>query len=317
MTDKLKAPFPWFGGKSTVADIIWSRLGNVPNYVEPFAGSLAVLLLRPHEPGIETVNDIDCYLANFWRATSIDPKQVASWADWPVNENDQHARHVWLLGQSDFRQKMNSDPDYYDAKIAGWWVWGQSLWIGSGWCESKNYYNSGDTPSRPPYQIPSLGDSGVGVHRSSIQNLTDYFLSLRKRLRRVRVTCGDWSRVMGKSVTYKHFRNSGLTGVLLDPPYDQKSRAVVYANESNCANDVRDWALENGDNPLLRIVLCGYDTEHATLADAGWTMYRWGTQGGYGNASQSGRGRENAKRETIWFSPHCLPDGSEEQLSLI
>jgi site-specific DNA-adenine methylase len=40
----MMAPFPWFGGKSRAAKLIWSRLGDVPNYVEPFAGSLAVLL---------------------------------------------------------------------------------------------------------------------------------------------------------------------------------------------------------------------------------------------------------------------------------
>ena len=47
----LKAPFPWFGGKRRVAHIVWDRFGCVPNYVEPFAGSLAVLLGRPHELG--------------------------------------------------------------------------------------------------------------------------------------------------------------------------------------------------------------------------------------------------------------------------
>ena len=40
----LKAPFPWFGGKSKVAGLVWERFGDVANYVEPFAGSLAVLL---------------------------------------------------------------------------------------------------------------------------------------------------------------------------------------------------------------------------------------------------------------------------------
>lgn len=39
----LKAPFPWFGGKSRVAPQVWERFGDVDNYVEPFAGSLAVL----------------------------------------------------------------------------------------------------------------------------------------------------------------------------------------------------------------------------------------------------------------------------------
>ena len=46
----LKAPFPWFGGKSRVADIVWDRFGKVDNYVEPFFGSGAVLLARRQTP---------------------------------------------------------------------------------------------------------------------------------------------------------------------------------------------------------------------------------------------------------------------------
>jgi hypothetical protein len=47
-------------GKSRVSDLVWDRFGEVRNYCEPFAGSLAVLLNRPTAPGIETVNDLDC-----------------------------------------------------------------------------------------------------------------------------------------------------------------------------------------------------------------------------------------------------------------
>lgn len=36
MNNILKAPFPWFGGKSKVAQEVWRRLGNVPNYRELF-----------------------------------------------------------------------------------------------------------------------------------------------------------------------------------------------------------------------------------------------------------------------------------------
>ena len=50
----LKTPFPWFGGKSRAASLIWDRFGSPANYVEPFAGSLAVLLSRPDAPTIET-----------------------------------------------------------------------------------------------------------------------------------------------------------------------------------------------------------------------------------------------------------------------
>ena len=57
----LRAPFPWFGGKRKVAGEVWAALGDVDNYVEPFAGSLAVLLGRPshHTGRAETVNDAD------------------------------------------------------------------------------------------------------------------------------------------------------------------------------------------------------------------------------------------------------------------
>ena len=113
----MKAPFPWFGGKSKVAELVWDRFGDVPNCIEPFFGSGAVLLARPHEPSTETINDLDCMVANFWRALQNDPDAVAHYADNPVNEADQHARHLWLCSQTEFRETMKVDPDYYDASI--------------------------------------------------------------------------------------------------------------------------------------------------------------------------------------------------------
>jgi hypothetical protein len=103
----LRAPFPWFGGKSRAAGIAWSALGNVPNYCEPFFGSGAVLLARPGGPGkIETVNDLDRWVANFWRAVSIDPETVARHADNPVNEADLHAWHKSLLSRAEWKARM-------------------------------------------------------------------------------------------------------------------------------------------------------------------------------------------------------------------
>jgi len=165
----LKAPFPWFGGKRRISHEVWPRLGEVHNYVEPFAGSLAVLLARPDWPfetnKIETVNDIDCYLSNAWRSMSMDPDEVAKWADGPVNEADLHARHRWLYDNKDFRRRMRTEPEYHDCKVAGWWMWGLSSWIGANWCSNKGLLedNVKDARSGP---IPRLGDSGVGVNRA-------------------------------------------------------------------------------------------------------------------------------------------------------
>ncbi len=90
-------------------------------------GSCAVLLARPHPSRVETVNDKDCHVANFFRATQQAPEAVAMYADGAVNEADLHARHRWLVlsdEAKEFRDRMRTDPFFFDPMIAGWWCWG-------------------------------------------------------------------------------------------------------------------------------------------------------------------------------------------------
>jgi hypothetical protein len=154
-------------------------------------------------------------------------------------------------------------------------------------------------------QLPMIsGDSGAsgrGVHASGGTNgpLLDWMNALAARLRRVRVCCGDWKRVLGPSITEK----IGVTGVLLDPPYlaEAGRDPSLYAVESaTVAHDVREWAIANGNNPKLRIALCGYEGEHDMPKT--WECVAWKAGGGY--AASAGN-HENANRERIWFSPHC------------
>lgn len=150
MSNGLKAPFPAFGGKSRIAPAVWARLGDCRNYVEPFAFSAAMLLKRPTVGAIETINDLNAYVSNFWRAVQRDPEAVAAHADWPVNETDLHARHRWLVGSDEAHAALTAvreDPDAFDARIAGWWCWGACCWIGSGWCDTS--HRNGETETRP------------------------------------------------------------------------------------------------------------------------------------------------------------------------
>jgi len=321
----MKSPFPYFGGKSKIAADVWARFGKVKNYVEPFFGSGAILLSRPgvdlDNLPLETVNDKDGLLANFWRAVTIDAEAVVQHADWPVNENDLHARHVWLVNnRENITRKLEGNPEWFDAHAAGWWVWGISSWIGSGWCNGGNgKWNTVngelvEAENGVKRQRPDLGDKGRGVHRKN-GTLYDYFAELQARIRRVRVCSGDWSRVCGRSVTYN---SHGLTAVFLDPPYAAEADRCneLYAKEDlSVSHNVRKWAIENGDNPLMRIALCGYAAEHEAEIPETWERFAWKTDGGYGKlGKQTDRGKVNRSREMVWFSPHCLNPTKQKNL---
>ena len=488
MMSDLKAPFPYFGGKSKIAPLIWSWFGDVQNYVEPFAGSLAVLLSRPsdHTHAKERVNDKDGYISNFWRALAFGAwEDVAKWADWPVNEcvpagtmiatprgdvpiecirpgmevlgeysgqvvrtrvvatksdfsnefcaigpllltgnhpvwtrecgyvealkltaglhiatlvgNEQgrgsggsetgfslqqrihakapiavynlqtgtgnyyanrilvhncdlHARHYWLVQQREaLRARLEGDPAYFDAKIAGWWVWGICSWIGSGFCSGNGPWHSaemedgtrqlvhlGNNGQGINRQRPHLGTCGTGINRQRPQmgnggtgqgvisknvDLYDYMAALSDRLRSVDVASGDWSRVCGPSVTYKH----GMTGVFLDPPYATEADRADDLYIEDCqqiAHDVRRWCLEDVhdkqtgykgpryQHPNMRIALCGYEAEHALHMPNDWEMVAWNAGKGYANQRLNGD-NNNGKLERIWFSPNCLKPAPE------
>jgi len=347
--------FQWFGAKGIVARAVWGAIGDVSSYVEPFFGSGAVLHTRPAahlaQSRRESINDLDGFVANFWRATKADRAGVAAHCDWPCNEDDLTARHAWLMRQAAaHKERILADPDYYDAKIAGWWCWGQTWWIGGGWCDGTGGWSVRDgvfgrhgdggpgvSRRRPQLsddgrgvsrKLPSLSDDGRGVSRplphlgtdsqgacgDYAQHVLNQIARLSDRLRRVRVTCGDWARVVTPSAAgYKPSDSAATVGVVLDPPYSAEADRNMgcYATDSGTvAHDVRVWCAAAGTDRRLRIALCGYEGEHDELQRLGWAVLPWKTQGGLARtAKQEGtQGSVNRARERIWFSPACDHD---------
>ena len=321
----LAAPFPYFGGKSLACESVWAALGDPENYVEPFAGSAAMLLGRPNVGKIETINDADGFVANFWRAVSLDAADVAKHADWPTNEADLFSRHSWLVRNAPgLLERLHADPDYYDAKVAGWWCWGSCNWIGSGWCSGTGPWVHDGEKLVDARQLPHFGNAGRGVNRKlphlsagrgvnrQLPHLGDagrgrsayiheWFAALMDRMREVRVAVGDWQRVLTDCVTVRH----GVTGVFLDPPYTKGEMDYAAGGVGGeLADAVRAWCTANGNDARLRIVLCGHAGEHDALLQAGWHTRTWTARKGYAATDEA---VANSASETLWCSPHCVP----------
>jgi hypothetical protein len=238
-------------------------------------------------------------------------------------------------------ERLHQDPDWFDVKIAGWWVWGACNWIGSGWCSgtgpwihdgstivdsrklphlsagqgiNRQLPHLGDAGQGINRQLPHLGDAGKGINRKlphlgdagqgehpRTAFIQDWFFKLHQRLRDVRVTCGDWGRVVKDSVTTRH----GLTGIFLDPPYEKGAMDYGAGGMGlGLAKDVQAWCAANGQDPKLRIVLCGHAGEHDALLAHGWHLRTWTARKGYALSAEA---VQNSKDETLWCSPHCVP----------
>jgi DNA adenine methylase len=74
VSSALRTPVQYFGGKTILAPQIAAMLPAHEHYVEPFAGSLAVLLAK-HPSTHETVNDLDEVLVTFWRVLRTRPEE--------------------------------------------------------------------------------------------------------------------------------------------------------------------------------------------------------------------------------------------------
>lgn len=324
---QIKSPYPYMGGKSGIANDVWERLGDVRNYTEPFVGSGAMYLLRPEShldrSKNEVINDFDGFIPNFWRAMQSEPRTVAEYATQPVMEADLHARHLWLNKQAvHLGAMLEADPFYYDVRIAGWWVWCMSQWIADGFCTNRGPWTdvdgklqrvaNGETLHRIVRKMPNLG-SRRGVFSVSPEEILPWFDDLKWRLdaTSTRVLRGDWKRCLNDTNLLKF----GSAAVFLDPPYAgfEEYYREDTGDAGSISDQVRSWCVEWGYNSNVRIALCGYGDEHNELLDLGWSTLEWTGPPGYTNKGNA----VNRKRETVWFSPHCLKPAVNKQLSLI
>ena len=280
-------PFPYVGSKAGAAAIVWRYLGNPDVYIEPFAGSLAALLWRPHPPKLEVINDLDGHVTNVWRSIKAKPQAMVKVLKRPLSELDLHAMWNRLI-KLKLADTLKEDLDYCAPDVAALWVAGANMTVGRPWCTGK--------------QVPrlNLGRKDWFFQGRTDADIEEYLLRLSQRLRHVIMYCGSWERAVSPTGLYTTKR--GPIGIFLDPPYLPTRTKKLYAKDSHTvAHDVAAWCLENGKK--YRIVLAGYD-DHYRLP--GWEKVKWKRFEGFAAYEKAGNTKDVTKHlETLFVSPAC------------
>ena len=256
----MKSPVPYFGSKQTVAPWITSLLPDCGHYVEPYCGSLSVLLAKTPSP-METVNDLDGELMTFWRVLRDRPEELIRVcaftphsraemlaAHEPATDELEQARRVWVrLSQS---------------------IGGQLR---------KNGWRHHVNPSGSRFGMPPHLDTYVAR-----------MAAVAERLHAVSLESMPALDVIGK-----YGRHAEVL-LYVDPPYLGVTREATtrYRHEMKTEGQHRELAAALAECKAA-VVLSGY---HSPLYDQlydGWHVYEQATTTGNGKG-------DKGRTEVLW-----------------
>lgn len=237
MESVLKYP----GGQSKSASWITSKMPKHVHYVEPFAGSLAVLLSLSPDGRSEVVNDLDGELTHFWR-TLQDPEH-----------SPEFIRRASLspISQVEWRATQFDYPLDPVSRALSFFVRCRQSYMGGG----KSFAPLSRSRTR----------RGMNEQAAAWLSAVDRLPDVAARLLRVVVFNMDARELMEQE-------DSEFTLFYCDPPYHPGTRtARLYACEMDDAAHRR--FLSTAKACKGRVMISGYrcDLYDAELAD--WTLH--------------------------------------------
>jgi DNA adenine methylase len=228
----VKPPFAYYGGKTTLAPQIAALLPAHEHYVEPFAGSLAVLLSKTPSRA-ETVNDLDGDLVTFWRVLRERGEELER-----ACSLTPHSRHEYSLSSGDLPLD-----DLERARL---------IWVRLTQGRSHSMKAAGWTYSRTVYPMAQRIHSAAARVSAAAERLKNVTLECRDAV--------DLIRDYGAEPT---------VCLYVDPPYLGSTRATNYRVEMLDDDAHRTFA-DALNGCKASVVLSGYDSPlYAELFD-GW-----------------------------------------------
>lgn len=262
----VKPPLQYFGAKTTIAPAIVALLPPHDHYVEPYCGSLAVLLAKPPVK-LETVNDLDGLLMLFWRVLRDRPEDLARVCALTPHSRGEYESH---------KLTVDAGEDLETARRV-WLMLSQGR--GGSLRGGKNGWKHHVLPGSTSIGLPAYLDGYVGRMAAVAERLHAVSLESMPAL--------DLIAKYGVDPDVLLF---------VDPPYLGETRNP----RSNYRHEMRDEADHRQLAEALHaaasaVVICGYPSDlYDRELYAGWDRHTITTS--TGNADPSAR----ARVEVLW-----------------
>lgn len=263
----MRPPIPYFGGKQRIAEQIVATFPEHTHYVEPYAGSLSVLLAKP-PAAMETVNDLDGDLMTFWRVLRDRPDELVTAAMLTPHSRAELAA----------ARRRDDNPDDLERARRVWveLTQGRSAKVNTGW---RFYLDGGSSASSLP------------------RYLTGYLQRMPPAAARL-IEVSLESRPAREVIL--DYGNTAGTLLYVDPPYLGSTRASGgYRHEMKGENEHRELLfLLTGCK--ARVVLSGYRSPLYDDTLAGWEQVEI-----QASTSQMASREKSARTEVLWcnFAP--------------
>ena len=169
-------------------------------------------------------------------------------------------------------------------------------------------------PDKRPHVHDRPGGEGVSTQRTTRPDLVDWFRAIQERLKGVIVLNRSWESALTPTLLM-HTPTSPKppVGILLDPPYLTTDRqSELYGSDadgssSDVATAAYAWAIANGDR--FRIAYCCHEGDFPV--PEGWTFIT-ASFGGVKDVE-----RRASRQDMVMFSPLCVPDEPDPQMTLL
>lgn len=234
----MKPPIAYYGSKQTIGPAIARLLPAHEHYVEPYAGSLAVLLAK-RPSTMETVNDLDQDLMVFWRVLRDQPDELERLCALTPHSRAEYAAAT--------HADLETLPDLERARL----VWVRLTQGRAGTFRPTGWRH---------YQDPAGCSSGMPRY---LAGYVSRLAPVAERLANVSLECRpalDLIEAYGRHLDVLLY---------VDPPYLGSTRAQNYRHEMGAEGDHRELA-KALESCRATVVLSGYPSPLYDELYAGW-----------------------------------------------